>query len=223
MNGVGGCTTTDLLFTGFAAGGALAGGDSGEYFSIVSANQTLGSGPVITVLSAVRGDETGSNHTNDDGVNDWAASTPVTAINDVYSVTSATTDVTTFSFSLGGVFLGTGDITGTVYLCLGADFTGISTSSCATAGGTLQTESGIDAAAHGDNYGWSLTTPELTLGVISELTLTGGAGSGAYFTDIEEGDNTPEPSTFILLGTALAALGLLRFRAKRKAAVRIAE
>ena len=39
----------------------------------------------------------------------------------------------------------------------------------------------------------------------------------------DQDEVSPEPSTFVLFGAALAALGLLRFRARRKAAVRSAE
>jgi hypothetical protein len=48
------------------------------------------------------------------------------------------------------------------------------------------------------------------------VTIDATGANNNEFTDLEVEFNTPEPSTFVLLGTALAVIGLLRLRARRR-------
>lgn len=207
-----GCAGTGIQFLNLTIDAAASPTD-GTYMSTLT-NQSLLTGPVVAVFSAVRGTDTSSGNTNDnDGSNNWtdngAAPSP-TPITTSYEVVS--TDVIyNFTLNLLGVRLGTkgagGTITGEFDLCLGAAFVGGFGGTCSGTEETFALSPGV--------YTYNeVFIGVTTLGVANNFILTGtGTAAGiTYITSFEEDFDTPEPSTFALFGSALAGLAALRLR-----------
>jgi hypothetical protein len=103
------------------------------------------------------------------------------------------------------------DLNGTYsFTCVG--LSGASTSGCMT----------NDFAVSGDTVTFTLPTPDLAISLFDTVTLNQQAAGTVSLADFDtsfgQEEEAPEPSTFILLGSALAAIGLLRLRARRKSA-----
>jgi PEP-CTERM motif len=208
-----GCAGTDIQFLNLTIN-AAASAASGTYMSTL-ANQSLALGPVDAIFSTVRGLDNGANKGNDDGTNAWtdnAGGAPPTRITTSYEVDST---VTMYSFGLNllGARPGTGGgtITGEFDLCLGAAFVGGFGGTCSGTEETFSLAPGVYA------YNEVLTGGFTTIGVANNFILTGtGSGAGiTYLTSFEESFDSPEPSTFLLFGMALAGIAAFRFY-KRK-------
>jgi hypothetical protein len=104
----------------------------------------------------------------------------------------------------------------------------ISGSGSSTASYTCTPGSGVTygscGTASATGVAFTFNTHENTINVVNEYALqvfNVTEDTLSSFQDVfGEDEVTPEPSTFVLFGTALALIGLLRFRAHRKAAVR---
>lgn len=222
LNGaaVPGCSTIDMTFNNFTAtlntNGVPVNTNTGTYISTL-ANQNLATGNVSLIFSDVRGTDSDVDLTANDGTNGWVAvrkAAPAIVVTD-YTVTS--TDVVSyFSLNLLGVAIGggTGGATsGTVKLCLGGTWSSGGTGG--TCSGTTQT---ITLTTGVYSYGIALTIPSLVIGIQNSFTLSPGtsASGNTYLTSFDETfGETPEPSTFVLFGSALAGIAALRAR-KRK-------
>jgi hypothetical protein len=212
-----GCASGNIAFSNLAATSGSAA--TTTYLSTL-ANQSLSlTTPVFGVFSAIRGtDNSGTDGGSNDDVNNWNASASgTTTINNRYEFTTTGPTVAYFAFMLEGQSLGgagllgvAGTITGDVYLCIGANFTASTSNTCS---GTLQT---IALVSGTTSYAVQLTMATANVGVLNNIVLAGGTGvlAGAtYLTAFDdEFEVSPEPSTFILLGSALAGLAALRLR-----------
>ena len=221
--GAAGCFTTDVQFSNFVVtSGGIGSPTNLNYISTLTNQDLTLTNPLTAVISSIRGTETGTNSPDgqqDDAVNNFVATASTsTTLNSRYEFAeSSGSPVRYFTFTILGEQLGAGTIPGTitgdVFLCLGANFTGSASGTC---GGTLQTI----ALTSATNYNIQLTTPQTTIGILNSFALNGGNGAGnaaaTFITSFEETfEDTPEPSTFLLFGTALAGISALRFR-KRK-------
>jgi len=218
-----GCQGTDINFQNFTETETPLGTTTaaGTYVSTLT-NQDITAGAVDALFSTVRGaDGSGSGGNGDggknDAVNNWEYNSTANTITVNY--TEATTSgpgVQFFALSMNGVQDGSGGITGTISLCAGGTFV-----SAVCTGGTLQTIS----VTNGTNfYVLNLGAQYTQIGIENSFTLNGSTGASggnrAFITSFSDDfEETPEPSTFVLLGSALAAVGLLRLRARRKSAV----
>ncbi|HTB14906.1 MAG TPA: PEP-CTERM sorting domain-containing protein [Bryobacteraceae bacterium] len=222
-----GCASGNIQFTNLAASTpAGTGGVTAPETTYISTltNQTLGSSaPVFAVLSSIRGADNGAEGAAGDDVNNWfdasGFNASSTTINNRYEFSSTGPTVSYFNFALEGVTLGAagttggtgvaGTVTGNVYLCLGGNFTGTTSGTCSTS--NVQT---IAITAGTTNYSLALTTAEANVGVLNNIVINGATrfGGTTWVTAYEDEFATPEPSTFALLGAALAGLAALRFR-----------
>jgi hypothetical protein len=210
-----GCAGTDIQFLNLTIDSA-ASSPVGTYMSTL-ANQSLLTGPVAVVFSSVRGLDNGAKNGNDDGVNEWtnsATSPGPTPITTSYEVDS-TVAMYSFTLNLLGVQLGTrgGTLSGEFDLCLGAAFVGGFGGTCAGTAETFTLSPGIYT------YNEILTGGYTTVGVANNFLLRGtGTGAGVTFlTSFDESFDSPEPSTFALLGSALAGLVAFRLRKYKQA------
>lgn len=244
-NGSGlGCTAVDLTFNNFAVANA-AGSTNENTLPNALAESNAGATylaqttPDTLLFSTLQGDGSGGDGSATDGadnykVNESESMTTATS----YTVADAkSTGIWAVTLQINDITLGTsngGDGSGTVsvYVCEGANstFTG-GTSTAPTGcsnGGTLVKDTGVALAQEAtQSIAVSLTTLKPTaIDVMDVFTLTSAEGGTGTCTGAEcdetgflTWDNqfaeSPEPSTFILLGTALAAIGLLRLRASR--------
>ena len=208
-----GCAGTDIQFLNLTINTA-ASAAGGTYMSTL-ANQSLALGQVDAIFSTVRGLDNDVNKSNDDGTNAWtdnAAGVTPTPITTSYEVDST---VTMYSFALNllGARLGAGGgtITGEFDLCLGAAFVGGFGGTCSGTEETFSLSPGVYT------YGVVLTGGFTTIGVANNFILTGtGTGAGiTYLTSFDESFDAPEPSTFLLFGSALAVIAACLF-CKRK-------
>jgi hypothetical protein len=221
--GANGCFTVDVQFSSFAVTSGGSGTTPLNYVSTLTNQDLTLTNPVTAVISSIRGTESGVNNPDgqqDDSLNNFVAATSgTTTVNNQYEFAeSSGSPVKYFTLNLLGEQLGTGatagTITGNVFLCLGGTFTGSTSGTCS--GGTLQTIL-LNSAT---SYAVTLTTPETTFGILNNFTLKGGTTAGnngaTFVTSFEETfADSPEPSTFLLMGSALAGIAALQFR-KRK-------
>lgn len=226
LNAAGGCSGVDLVFSTFTSTQNGIDELAGNYLS-TGLNQDLSAGAVTAVFSNVNGaDNVLSDGVPNDGLNDWNAvhgGVNQTIVTDYQMV--AAIPILQFTLNLNGVGLGgsaggpnRGTITGTVDLCLGGTWSSGGTGSVCS--GTIQT---ITLITGTDTYAVALTPGNwTTIGIQNSFILKPGAALGTegstYLTSFDESfSETPEPSTFVLLGSALAGIAALRFRKRKQA------
>jgi hypothetical protein len=207
-----GCSGTNIQFVNLTvAPTAMAG----TYLSTL-ANQDLNAGAVTAIFSSVRGNDQDTNQTANDGRNNWFSS-PNGANGlagnslQVNYEADALAGAVMRNFTLG--LLGAsipagGSITGSVLLCLGAVFGAGNT--CAGTEITQNLTSGVL------NYNVALGGSFTKIGVENTFTLAPGTTANTFLTSFDESfAESPEPSTFVLFGVALAGLSAIGLR-KRK-------
>jgi hypothetical protein len=225
-----GCASGNVEFLNLAASTPAGTGvvtAAGTTYISTLTNQTLGTNaPVFAVLSSIRGADNGADGGTADDVNNWFDASGFnasnTTINNRYEFTSTGPTVQYFNFALEGVNLGAagtlvspgvaGTITGNVFVCLGGNFTGTTSTTCSTGATNVQT---ITILAGTLDYSLKLTTAEANVGVLSNIVINGATHDGGttWVTAFEDDfASTPEPSTFALFSAALAGLAALRFR-----------
>jgi hypothetical protein len=223
-----GCSTVDLVFNNLTATSAVISGtglagvtNSGAYLSTES-NQNLAAGTVDAVFSTVRGaDNVQTDGDPNDGVNNWDAPRKADVAFTVDYQVTTTDNIRYFVLNLNGLVSGQGGglapTASVVQLCLGGSWS-TSGPGATCSSGKVDTITLNNVAL---TYSLDLGAAFTTIGVQNNFQLNGGnAGNGAgptYLTSFDEsfGEETPEPSTFILMGAALASVAALRFR-KRK-------
>jgi len=227
-----GCTAVNLTFSNFALDnhGTTGTGSSvltlgGTYF----AETPAGVGNPLTtpdnvLLATVRG--TAAINTDgdvNDGSNNWVSnsnSAQHSVNNDlaflvteggVLKLSALTVTIT------NPVVQGNASGSVTVFVCEGGTATGIVTTGGACTGGTLVSHVFTLTTAATQSFTFNFASPQTRIDVTSSILLQGGTASAASgfdtlgFSFIEI---TPEPSTFVLLGSALACVGLLRRKQK---------
>jgi hypothetical protein len=105
----------------------------------------------------------------------------------------------------------------TIDICEGSQ-TGVITTALACTGGTFVTSTLTLATSTQQTLSIPLTAFPSAFDITTIINMNdNGANKVDGFDAFSEGfeEGTPEPSTFVLLGTALAAVGLLRLRARR--------
>jgi len=142
------------------------------------------------------------------------------------SLTSSATDGTnaadtitiTETFCIGSAACTTGAAGNTITLTASYSGSGDTT---ATYGCTVLTDAGATcgSATSATPITLTFTTPVTTLNMTDNYNLVAHGGTTDTLTSFFNTFNTeeaPEPSTFVLIGSALGGLGLLRLRARRK-------
>ena len=216
-----GCSAVDVTFSNFTSSGFTpdAGTDNSTTYVSTLTNQNLADGtPVDAIFSTVRGADSNTSGTadgsNNDGVNNWigtgSGGTGGTSYHVYYEFQSS--DVPAFSFAANflGVQQGSGNgsLTGSIDLCLGGTWS-FGPTTCSS--GNSQDITVVNGTT---SYSVLLNLPSTEVDVLTNFTLTGGTSGEPFLTSLEEDFVEPEPSTFVLLGTALAGVGFLRLRRK---------
>lgn len=221
-----GCSTIDSVFNNFNATSTFISGtgapvapvtNAGAYISL-GANQNLLTGPIDAIFSTVRGaDNVATDGNANDSFNNWVAPQNVdTAFTVDYQFTA--TDVfNTFVLNIDGLShglaAGFAPTASTVSLCLGGSWS-------AGGSGTICSSGNVDTfnLSNGKaTYTVALGGAFNTIGVRNDFQLNGspiGGQGPTFLTAFDEsfGEDTPEPATFALLGSALAGLAALRLR-----------
>lgn len=81
---------------------------------------------------------------------------------------------------------------------------------------TFSNNSGINITNGIETAILALGTSFSNINVNTQITLTANNNGAASFMGLTESFDSPEPSTFILIGTALAGIGILRFRKRER-------
>jgi hypothetical protein len=243
--GSGGCTAVDLNFSNFNnstfTGAGMNGIETaaGTYMAETPAgtSNNPGTNPDVLLFGTVRGAaNVGIDGNNNDGNNNWVVGHGNGEItNDItFNVANSGNNP---GAAIRNIVLTAYDpnidpsTSGTITLdiCEGAaPNTQITTSAaCTSAGGTAFVTSSLTLATSLAGT-LTLSVPLIALPnafditTVIDLKNNGGtghfAGLDAFSEEFDEG--TPEPSTFVLMGTALAVIGALRLHARGKAAVR---
>jgi len=228
-----GCTAINLTFSNFTLDnhnttgtGSSALTLSGTYFAETPAgvvNPLLS--PDNVLLATVRG--TAATNTDgdvNDGSNNWVSNSN--------SAQHAVNNDLAFLVNEGGSLglsgltvtitnpVVQGNATGsvTVYVCEGGTATGIVTTGGQCTGGTLVSHVLTLTTSPSQSFTFNFALPQTRIDVTSAILLQGGTASAVSgfdtigFSFIEV---APEPSTFVLIGSAFAFVGLLRRRQKR--------
>jgi len=222
-----GCTAVDLTFSNFT--GTFSGaGDNGieSLAGTYMAETPAGiASPDTLLFATVRGAATGPDGDPNDGNNNWVTTHGTGTITDdlSYSVSDSAAAVSSIVLTAFGASIdssASGSIT--VDVCKGITSSATITTSgaCTTAGGTAFVTMQLPLATlASQNLTVSLGTPSNAFDITTEIALVTNGGNGKFgsldtFTEsFDEG--VPEPSTFVLLGTALAGIGVLRARRKK--------
>jgi PEP-CTERM motif len=240
-----GCTYVDSNFVNFLGDSPTGTGDAkfptvtGGFTPAIEFTET-GSVPSYALDFTTTGSPNSSTFTCD--ANSWCVSGNVPAVTAsqslTYDATTAAgyTSLTLTDGSLQTASLGAGNIITTEeQFCLG----GASVAGCATANlGYLEIT--MTTAGGVDNYttvysvctpgasGCTLSTPSsasITFGAVTQIGIEDtvtidtifGEDRAIFLNSFDNGfyEGTPEPSTFVLLGTGLAGFGILRSRRKK--------
>lgn len=233
-----GCTGVDLYlsnfnnstFTGTGSNGIETA--AGTYLAETPAG-TSPSNDTLLFATVRGGANVGTDGDNDDGNNNWVAAGNSASVTDdiTYNVSNSGNNPTAvINNILLSVFQPNIDPSANgsivVSVCEGAaPNTQITTAlECTTAGGSNFIQSTLTLST-GTLETLNVPLPDLpsAFDITTEVDLSGGGGShvagiDAFSETLDETtttSSTPEPSTFVLLGAALAGVGLLRRRGRR--------
>jgi hypothetical protein len=222
-----GCTAVDLTFSNFTvtgsggANGALTAG--GTYVAETPAGVTAnpGANPDLLTFASVRGAATsGADGNNNDGNNNFESNQSTNAVSDdiAYAVSAAAgSKIYAIVLTITDPGIVSPNATGTFQLdvCTGGTATGIHTTSCPSGNLVRSAVFNLTSAAS-QTFSLSFSSPVTYADLTTVIALNGSAGNVAGFgTFSEQFDEAPEPSTFVLLGGALVAMGGLYRRRKR--------
>ena len=213
----GGCTTTDLLFSNFAVSTTGSSGTPENPLPTAAGTYFAAAPTEYEALFSTRGPDGSADTTLNTKEN--GTETLVDTTSFAVSVNSGS-PISTVTMTVSGIGIHASvGASGTYELevCTGstlvlAEACGTSQSSGAIALSTSTSLSTTIIISPGSNFVEVIDTATL---ICSGCT-TNESGYLAFSDELN-----PEPSTFILMGTALAAVGLLRFRASRMRSSRI--
>jgi hypothetical protein len=226
-----GCTAIDLNFSNFAVSttgtneNALAS-LAGTYLSVTPTGTTQ-TGPDTLLFATLQGDGTGADNAQNDGVDNYKVNNSETftttqsyAVTDsasrgIFEVLLTVNDITiatggSGSFGIDTCLKGTGTNNPT------GNITSQAACNKAVGGtGVFQTSTITLAQLASQTASISFASHPTYVNVTQVITLTGGTGINetGFLTFSDQFEESPEPSTFVLMGTALAAVVFTRFRA----------
>jgi hypothetical protein len=225
-NGTGlGCTTTDLTFSNFVVAGA-----AGLNPAATTATTYLAATSATNLEFA-----TINQNTTADTTNNFISSSGGDAYTDniLNSVSVSGAKVYGIDISVSGYEVtNTGALTFTLYVCNGGTATGTAFTTCTgtgNPGGTLISAT-YSIPVNTLNSGtvvlpFDISIPagttafymDTAIGIDGSGTVSSNGNTNTFLGDYNETfELSPEPSTFILLGSALAGLGALRLRKSRQ-------
>jgi len=190
----------------------------GSAVSAAESNDPLLTTPTFR-LATERGDFSGTNYTdNNDGDNNWMTGSADGYVGGTVDFVATTTvyDMNEISFVFTGVVHGTGGSVGiTPIFCLGGTASDTFTAaSCTGSGGTAVSPGLTNIAGNGTQTLNFLFPQEAgSVAVTFAVNLTAGSSGTAGFDyiDLNFDEVAPEPSTLILLGSALVGLIGVKF------------
>ena len=224
-----GCTAVNMTFSNFTGSFTGAGANGietlgGTYMAETPAG-TANTSLDTLLFATVRGSAgVPTDGNSNDGNNNWIANSHTTVTDEIsYSVTDSAASVASIVLTAFGANVDPsagGSIIVDVCEGIATSATITSTGACGLAGGTFVTQTLTLSTLASQSLTISLGAPT-SFDITTEIILSGGGGShiGSFddFTEsFDDGTTLPEPSTFVLMGTALAGIGFLRSR-RRKA------
>jgi hypothetical protein len=226
-NSTPGCTAVNLAFSNFAVTSVLNSGtiETGNALPDVGGTylaSTAGTLEDTLTLATLLADTSETpqtlstiDHLDNLKVNETENITDTTS----YSIAAAgSTRVYSVTLDVDGITVATGG-SGSVEIetCTGSTLA--IADACSGGAGTVLTKTIALSTAASLDTEISLTNPAAFVFVTQVINLVSTAASTdetGFLTFSDQFEESPEPSTFILLGTALAAIGLLRLRASRR-------
>jgi PEP-CTERM motif len=216
-----GCQVVNAVFSNWTTENT-----NGTYIgSAVTAAQS--SDPLVTAptfrLATKRGDFSGANlNDNNDGDNNWMTGSVDGFVGGTVDFVATTTGLSLheLSFVFTGVVHGAGGTVGiTPIFCLGGTATGTFTATTCTGAGGIAVSPGLTNIAGNGVQTLNFILPTLSnrVAVSFAVNLVPGTSGTAGFNYMDlDFSEAPEPSTLILLGSALAALAAAKLgKAKR--------
>lgn len=233
VNAASGCTAIDLSFSNFALTSSGTNENTppslaGTYLSVAPTGTTQ-TGPETLLFATLQGTGLGLDNATNDGTDNYKVNNGETftttqsyAVTDsmgtgIFAVLLTVNDITIATGGSGSVTIDT-CLKGTGSTQPTGNVTTQAQCNAAVSGvGVFQSSSITLAQLAAQTASISFSPHPTYIDVTQVITLTGGAGTNetGFLTFSDLFDETPEPSTFVLLGAALAVVAALRFR-KRK-------
>jgi hypothetical protein len=226
-NGAGlGCTAVNLTFNNFTV---ASSGTNESSLPNASVEGTAGATYIaqttadLLLFSTLQGAGTGADGSAQDGTLNYKVdqSESMTAAT-AFTVADSKTSILSVTLSVNDITIASADGSGTAsfYVCEGGTFTGggggVNAPTGCSSGGTLVKDANV-ALIQEANQTITLALPlhPATIDVEQIFTLSSSAATTdetGFLTFDDQFQESPEPSTFILLSTSLAAVAVLKHR-----------
>jgi hypothetical protein len=231
------CTAIDQTFNNFSVAQSSCGGvclpftapNTYAYETQVGTSYNPTVTPTTMNFSTIRGaDSVATEGNNNDSINDFVAqhgtTSPATFTDQLAytdTISSGTNHIYDVVLTVNGVTTAGTSIVFNLFACVGGTQTGIHTSGTCAGGGTLFTSPTytVTVATGNQTFGaFTFTTPATYIDLSTQFAVTSSGGNTESFISFSEAfQETPEPSTYLLLSTGLGLIGLMSLRRRGKA------
>jgi hypothetical protein len=229
--GAPGCTNVDLNFNNFAGSFSGTGANgiltlAGTYFASTPSGTAYDplTSPTSVLISSVRGAaNVSTDEDNNDGNNNFISKTSSGShhVNDslAFVITDSNPTLLINSINVTVNFPVNQGVTGTITFntCLGGTVTGIVTGAGSCTSGTFFATAMTLVTGNSQAFLITLPSAQSRIDFTSAIVLAGAGNNYVGFDSIGFSfqEAAPEPSTFVMLGSALIGLGVLGYRRRK--------